>query len=163
MIVAVLVARVMKVTVHDIVRVVAVWHRLVAAPGAVHVVGCVGTARVLWRAGRRVRLANIELVPVRPPAGDMVAVTALDALLVIVVRRRRMAAASRAGVDVARVILLLAHGERLRIGAFVRVMWSASHVAIVRPLATPGPARARHQRAQSCCGSVWIVGGIWSR
>jgi hypothetical protein len=110
-IVAMLIAWVMKMAVDHVVGVVAVRHRLVRAPGTVHVVGRVRPARVLRRTSCRVHLIDLKLVRMRLATRNVITVAALNVVLVIAMRDRRVAASGTVGVGLALMTLVIAHGR----------------------------------------------------
>jgi hypothetical protein len=101
--VAVIAVRVVQVPVHEIVHVIAVWYRGVAAVGTVHVAGIVATALVRGRATGRHRIRNLEGVLMHIARVLMMQMAVVQVVHVVVVLNARVAAARTVNVGVVRV------------------------------------------------------------
>jgi hypothetical protein len=110
-IVAVAAVGVMKVAIDDVVGVIAVGDRVVAAAGAVLVGGVVLAAVVRRRARGRIRAADGEGVLVDVIAVDVMKMAVVKEVLVAIVLDRLVAAARAVGMGVLVVRLVFgAHG-----------------------------------------------------
>lgn len=105
MIVAVIPVGVMEMAVHQMIHVIAVRQRLVAAARTVGVVLTVGLAGVSRRAVGRIRAAYRELVLVHVACMGMVEVAVVEVVGVPFVAHRDVAAAFAVDVIVAAVLL----------------------------------------------------------
>ena len=110
MVVAVAVARVMEVTVDDVVDVIAVRNGVVPAGRPVLVRGGVRSAGVRRRAGRRIRGAHFDHVLVHVIAVHVVKMAVVGVVPVPFVRDGRVTAAGAVGVRMSLVGLVIAHG-----------------------------------------------------
>ena len=110
MIVAVPAVGMVQVAVDDVVAVIAVGDRVVAAPGAVRVLGSVPAARVVWSAVGRVLRADGEGVLVDVAAVRVMQVAVVEEVLVTLVVDGLVAAAVAVDVVVSCVGLVVAHG-----------------------------------------------------
>ncbi len=108
-VVAVTVVDVVKVTVDQVVDVVAVRHGRVAAVRAVHVIGRMPAARVVWRAPGRVRGTDRDRALVDVIAVDSVEMAIVKVVHVAVVLDTSVAAVRAVDVVVVGVNLVLAH------------------------------------------------------
>ena len=92
MIVAMVAMLMMQVSLDEVVGVVAVRDRLVAAVGTVLVACVVATARVIWRAGARIGLRHRDRVIVDVPLVRMMHVPVVQVVRMPLVRDRRVPA-----------------------------------------------------------------------
>jgi hypothetical protein len=91
-VVAVVTVRVMQVAVHQVIDVIAVRHRLMAAAGAMLMRRVVGAAGVLRRAGAGVGAADFQLVVLDTGLAVVVQVAVVQVIDVVAVLDRRVAA-----------------------------------------------------------------------
>jgi hypothetical protein len=101
-----------QVTVDQIVDVVAMWHSLVTAPGAMNVVGRMRTAVVAWRALVGIVRADFELVLVYVIAMRMVQVAIVKIIDVIAMLDSGVAAVCAMLMIVSGVMWLVASAHR---------------------------------------------------
>jgi hypothetical protein len=94
------VVRVVQMTVDQVVDVVAVWNRLVSAPGSVHVTGVVGCAVVVGRAALGVGAVHGDRVLVDMTGVLVVEVAVVQVVDMVLVPHRGMPAARLVGVVV---------------------------------------------------------------
>lgn len=92
MIVAMVAMLMMQVSLDEVVGVVAVRDRLVAAAGTVLVACVVAAARVIWRAGARIGLRHRDRVIVDVPLVRMMHVPVVQVVRMPLVRDRRVPA-----------------------------------------------------------------------
>jgi len=93
MVVAMSVVGVMEMISHQEIDVVAVWDRLVPAALAMHVIGVMPAAAVLWRAILRIRRVDLEHVLVDVVTVRVMKVAVVEIISVILVRYGQMTAA----------------------------------------------------------------------
>lgn len=131
MVVAVIPVRVMEVTVDEVVDVIPVWDRLVAATRPVDVVARVRAAGV-GRAARRVRGVDLERVFFDGAARGVVQVTVMNVVDVVAVLDGGVAAAG--AVNVIMVVVRMGHGGLLRTADAVGVVVSTSVSLVIASL-----------------------------
>ncbi len=153
MVVAVRPVGVVQVAEHQVVGVVAVGDRVVAAARAVDVVGLVGAARVVGRTGRGVRRADRERVVV-----DVVAVCAVEVAVVevvdVAVVLDGLVAAARA-VSVLAVVVVVLRAVVTRVFAVVTAAGTV-RVAVVVVVTAAGSVRVVVVVIVSAAGSVYV-------
>jgi hypothetical protein len=110
-VIAVLRAGVMKVTVHQIVEMVAVRNGRVPAARPVRVFGGVAAASVLGRADGGVRVVHVDGMGVDVLAPDVIEATVVKVVLVAPVTDGRVPAARSMRVKLALMALVIAHGS----------------------------------------------------
>lgn len=108
-VIAVVSVRMMEVPLHEVVGVIAVRHRLVAATRPMLVTRVVGAAVVIRGTRRRVLRANRQRVLVHVVSVGVVQVSVVQVIGVAVVLNRRMAALGTVLVAVVSVGLAVAH------------------------------------------------------
>ncbi len=131
MVVAVIPVRVMEVTVDEVVDVIPVRDRFVAAAGPVDVVVRVGVA-VVGRTARRVRGVDLERVLFDRAARGVMQVTVVNVVDVIPVLDGGVAAAR--AVNVIMVVVRMGHGGLLRTVRAVGVVVSTSVSLVIASL-----------------------------
>jgi hypothetical protein len=107
-VVAVVAVRMVQMSGHQVIDVIAVRHRFMPAAGAVNVFLGVGPTSVLGRAAGRIARANFQLVLLDLAAVWMVQMAIVDVIDVSVVLDRRVAAA-RAVLVVVTAVVIVAH------------------------------------------------------
>ena len=107
-VVAVVAVRVVQVAIDEVIDVVAMWHRFVAAAGAVDVSGFVAAAVVVGRAGVRVGGADGDAVFIDVVAMRVVQVAVVQVIDVAVVLDGGVAAARAVLVRVVGVVRFVA-------------------------------------------------------
>jgi hypothetical protein len=115
-IVAVVAVRVVKVAVYEVVGVVAVGDRFVAAAGAMYVIRGVAAAGVSWCAGGRVRRGHAQSMLVHMIAVDVVQVAVVEVVGMAVVLNGRVAA-GRAMLMGMLIVFLTGHNGPPRVVA----------------------------------------------
>jgi hypothetical protein len=129
-IVAVVAVRVVQVALHQVVDVVAVRHRLVAAPWPMLVVGVVPLAAVAGRAAVGIGGGNLDHVLVDMVAVRMMQVAVMQVVDMIAMADGGMPAAGTVNVGVVAVdgVVGICHGwlRQLR-GSFPQVNWICWH------------------------------------
>lgn len=110
-VIAVSVVRMVQVTVDEVVDVVTVRHRLVAAVRSVDVVGRVGTAGVVGRAGPRVGVADGDDVLVHMVLVRVMQMTVVEEVDVAVVADCGVAAALAVDMVVVVMDVMVAHDQ----------------------------------------------------
>lgn len=143
--------------VHEIVHVVAVGHRLVAAPGTMHVVRAVGAAGMIRRAASGMGVADVQTVFVTVVAVGKMEMPLVEVVDVIAVPYRRMP--TLGAVDVVRVfvggVIVVTHGVwvLLRRG-WVRYGLVLARVVSGAPRLVSAPPSAGLERAGPSCAEL---------
>lgn len=141
------VVRVVQVAVHQVIDVVAVWHRFMAAAGAVHVLRTVTGAAVLRRAGGGVDGVDLQLMLLDACGPHVVQMAVVQVINVAIVADGRVAATRPVGVVVLRVKGVgRAHG-------FLSFLW-------FRPPVAESPAWGSLQFVRVDAGSVNEIGHV---
>ncbi len=133
MIIAMGAVRMMKVSVHQVIRMISVRYAIMTATGAVRMVLWMATAVVLRRAIVRVRCANRQDVVIDVIAMDVVQMPVVQVVGVVAVPDARMPAARSMLVVVPLVhVTVLSHPMRLLVFELL-CSGSRPHVALAAP------------------------------
>ncbi len=109
MVVAVLVTRMMQMTLDDVVHVITVGDGRVRARWSVRVIDDMSAARMVWRADRRIGFVYANEVWLDSPVVDVIHSSTIDVISMIFVLDRSVAATLAMGVRLTLRHLVVAH------------------------------------------------------